>query len=202
MIWRRGGAVLAVTLAVSVGLVGCTSSTLADQYRAGDGKGYISGDGSVTTIKVGDRGTPVDFSGATIDGSVFSSSRYLGRVVVVNFWYAGCAPCRVEAKDLESISKDFAARGVQFIGVNTRDRATNARSFDTDYGITYPSILDAATGSVQLAFSKSAPPRATPTTIVLDARGRVAARILGPISDQPSTLTTLITDTLAEKSSK
>lgn len=196
---RRRAAVVAVALSAGLALAGCTGDdSLAQQYRAGDQKGYISGTG-VTTIPLADRGAPVDFAGPTADGQRFSSSSDGGDVTVVNFWYAACSPCRVEAKDLESISEQYASKGVRFVGVNTRDAAANARSFDTTYGITYPSILDADSGSVQLAFSRSIPPKATPTTIVLDREGRVAARILGPVSEQPSTLTSLIDSTLAEK---
>ena len=201
MILRRTAALAAVALTLAVGLAGCSNDDLASQYRSGDGKGYISGDGTVTTIPLADRGDAVDFSGRTIDGSRFDSATRSGDVTVVNFWYAACAPCRLEAEDLETISGEYEGEKVQFVGVNTRDTATTARSFETDYGIGYPSILDADGGAVQLAFSGSVPPKGTPTTLVLDKEGRVAARIVGPISEQPSTLTTLIKDTLAEKSS-
>jgi hypothetical protein len=50
---------------------------------------------------------------------------------------------------------------------------------------------------MQLAFSGSIPPNAVPTTLVLDAEGRVAARILGQVTS-PSILETLIRDTIAE----
>ncbi len=63
--------------------------------------------------------------------------------------------------------------------------------------MTYPSVLDRDTGSVLLAFSGTVPPKATPTTLVIDKKGRVAARILGAIPDR-SILDTIISSTLAE----
>jgi hypothetical protein len=78
-----------------------------------------------------------------------------------------------------------------------RDQADTAISFDETFGITYPSIMDANDGAVKLAFSGSVPPNAVPTTIVLDAEGRIAARIVGQLRD-PSILDTLIRDTIAE----
>ena len=85
--------VLAGALAVALALTGCTSSSddLAKQYNAGDSKGYIAGDGSVTEIPVDEREDPVEFDGTIEDGSEVSSADYAGEVVVVNFWYASCA---------------------------------------------------------------------------------------------------------------
>lgn len=186
-----------ILLAGALVLTGCTSDPLAEQYRAGSGKNYIAGSG-VTEVAAAKRDKPVTFSGTTENGKKVSSTDYRGQVLVVNFWYAQCAPCRVEASDLQKLSEEYAGAGASFLGVNTQDEAGTAKAFEKNYGVTYPSIMDADSGSVQLAFSGSIRPGATPTTLVLDERGRVAARIEGPINDQPSTLDTLIRDTIAE----
>jgi hypothetical protein len=85
---------------------------------------------------------------------------------------------------------------VNFLGVNVRDQAATAISFNERFGITFPSIMD-QDGKAQLAFSSQVPPNAVPTTLILDAQGRVAARILGQIKDA-SILSTLIEDVAAE----
>jgi thiol-disulfide isomerase/thioredoxin len=194
--WRRASAVaLAASL---VALAGCTSSDpLAEQYREGTGQGYISGDGAYTVIAEADRGAPVEFAGAIESGETVSSDDYLGDVLVVNFWYAGCPPCRLEAADLETLSQRFAADGVSFLGVNIYDQAPTALSFAKEFGVTYPSILDVNDGSVRLAFAGQVAPNAVPTTLVLDQQGRVAARISGLLTE-PSVLRSMITDVLAE----
>jgi hypothetical protein len=87
---------------------------------------------------------------------------------------------------------------VNFLGVNVRDQAATAVSFNERFGVTYPSIMD-QNGQAQLSFASQVPPNAVPTTLVLDAQGRVAARILGQLQD-PSILLTLINDVAAEKS--
>lgn len=115
----------------------------------------------------------------------------------MNFWYAGCAPCRAEAPQLEALWEKYRDQGVGFIGVNVRDQAGTARAFSKAYGITYPSILDVNDGNAQLAFSGTVAPNAVPTTVVLDREGRVASRILGQLQDE-SILDTLIVSTLAE----
>ena len=55
-------------------------------------------------------------------------------------------------------------------------------------------ILD---GQVKLAFAQLTPIQATPTTLVIDRDGRVAARIIGQLATA-SILSTLVADTLAE----
>lgn len=194
---RRSGPVAAGLLATAVLLAGCSSDPLAEQYRAGTNKGYIAGDGSVTEIPAAKRGEPVEFTGTTASGDTVSSADYAGTVLVVNFWYAGCAPCRAEAPDLAKLSAEFDGQGAEFLGVNVRDQAASVTTFNDGYGIRYPSVLDVDNGSMQLAFSGTIPPNAVPTTLVLDASGRVAARILGELQ-APSILETLIRDTIAE----
>ena len=191
------GALVAVA-ALSLTLTGCSSDPLADQYREGSNKNYIAGDGSVTEITLDNRGEPITFSGTTENGDTVSSSEFLGHVLVVNFWYAGCAPCRAEAPDLESVYQETSPQGTNFLGVNVRDQAATVTTFNERFGITYPSIID-QDGQAQLAFASQVPPNAVPTTLILDAKGRVAARILGQLRD-PSILSTLINDLSAESS--
>ncbi|WP_022900266.1 TlpA disulfide reductase family protein [Humibacter albus] len=194
---RRVLAGLVAALAVGGLLSGCANDALAKQYTSGDDKNYIAGSG-VTEVAPSKRADPVTFSGETEDGTTFSSKSALGDVLVVNFWYAGCPPCRAEASDLAKISSEYASKGVTFIGVNTRDDAATAKAYDARFKVGYPSILDVDGGAVQLAFSGSMRPNATPTTFVMDRKGRIAARIAGDIAVQPSTLTTLIDSSLDE----
>ncbi|MDX2025086.1 TlpA disulfide reductase family protein [Microcella sp.] len=192
--------VVAIAIASAVVLTGCTANEdLADQYRSGNGQGYISGDGAYTVIAEADRGEPIEFEGVIETGDTVSSDDYRGEVLVVNFWYAACPPCRLEAPDLEALSQQFAPDGVRFLGVNIYDQAPTAMSFAEEFGVTYPSILDVNDGSVRLAFAGQVAPNAVPTTLVLDQQGRVAARISGVISE-PSVLRSMITDVLAEAS--
>lgn len=192
--------VVAIAIASAVVLTGCTANEdLADQYRSGNGQGYISGDGAYTVIAEADRGEPIEFEGVIETGDTVSSDDYRGEVLVVNFWYAACPPCRLEAPDLEALSQQFAPDGVRFLGVNIYDQAPTAMSFAEEFGVTYPSILDVNDGAVRLAFAGQVAPNAVPSTLVLDQQGRVAARIAGLVSE-PSVLRSMISDVLAEDS--
>jgi len=194
--WRRVSA--AMLAAVALAVTACSAADpLAEQYRSGSGQGYISGDGSYTVIAPDERGQPITFSGLTETGETVSSNDYRGDVLVVNFWYAACPPCRAEAADLEAIWQQFQPDGVDFLGVNIYDQAPTALAFADEFGVTYPSILDANDGSTRLAFASQVAPNAVPTTLVLDREGRGAARITGLLSE-PSTLRAMIADTLAE----
>lgn len=185
-----GGAALAVALAA------CTSKDpLAEQANAGDNKNYIAGDGSVTEYGAADRKDPVEFTGTLFDGKKVDAADFPGQVTVLNFWYAACAPCRLEAPDMQALNTEFGAKGVEFLGVNVRDEKATAEAFERNFGLTYPSIVD-KDGGVLLALTKFVPPAAVPTTLVLDKKGRVSARILG-VADK-GTLKALLTTALAE----
>lgn len=187
---------LGLGIVLLVGITGCSSDPLAEQYRAGSGKNYIAGDGTITEIAPENRTEPITFSGLSEGGATLSSDQYLGNVLVVNFWYAGCAPCRAEAPLLQEAFLAAEPNGVGFMGVNVRDQPATVATFDKTFGITYPSIVD-VDGQAQLSFASNVPPNAVPTTLVLDREGRVAARILGQLANT-SILTTLVTDISAE----
>ncbi|MBX3091621.1 MAG: TlpA family protein disulfide reductase [Cryobacterium sp.] len=163
-------------------LVGCSSNDqLAIDYGSGGNKNYVAGDGSILEIPPANRAKPIVFSGQTETGAEVSSSDYRGSALVVNFWAGYCAPCRAEAPVLEKLSQQWSDRGASFLGVNTYDEPASVLAFARTYGVTYPSVIDTNSGAVQLAFAGSVAPSALPTTIVLDSKGRVAARILGQI---------------------
>jgi thiol-disulfide isomerase/thioredoxin len=194
---RRAAALLAA-LALGVGaLSGCTASdALSQQARAGDAKNYVAGDGSITLLAPDERGEPVELSGPTTSGETADVAAWRGDVVVLNVWYASCAPCRAEAPELAAAAHDYADRGVHFLGINTRDAKAGAAAFERTYELPYPSLLDAQDGGALLALRGEVPPQAVPTTLVLDGEGRVAARVLGRVDG--STLRGLLDDVLAE----
>ena len=179
-------------------LAACSTSDdpLAAQAGNADGKNYIAGDGSVLEVAAGERGEPVRFTSTLFTGEALEAADLAGQPAVLNFWYAACAPCRIEAADLQALHEQFEPAGVRFLGVNVRDTAATAEAFERNFGITYPSLEDRG-GQVLLAMTDYVPPQAVPTTIVLDRQGRVSSRILGVA--EPSTLKSLITTVVDEQ---
>ena len=198
----RLAVIAATALAAALALSGCSSDSggLAKQYGNGTTQNYISGDGAVTEVAADKRTDAVDFRSKDLDGDTVSSKALRGKVVVLNFWYAGCPPCRAEAKYLNKVHDQFAGKDVAFVGVNVRDERDTAEAFERTFGVDYPTVLDARSGAMQLALSGQVAPNAVPATIVLDKQGRVAARVLGAI-DGPGILNTLVGDELSGKAS-
>ena len=168
----------ALTAVALLALTGCSSGSSSEAT----GTSFVAGDGSIVILDPAERVAAPDLVGTTLDGQQLSSAGLARDVLVVNVWASWCAPCRSEAPSLERLSKEFADQGVSFIGLNTRDSDTSARSFVERFGITYPNVID-RDGVLQLGFRDSLPPRAIPSTLVIDRSGRVAARVLGAVSE-------------------
>jgi thiol-disulfide isomerase/thioredoxin len=191
---------LALALMVSVFVLsssGCAPDSLAEQFREGDNKNYIAGDGTVTEFALGSRPKAADWSGISESGQNLSSEQLSGVITVMNFWYAGCAPCRIEMPELIELQDQFLSDEVQFIGVNVRDTAETALAFARQVNLNFPSVMDAKTGSVVLSFTGVVTPQAVPTTLVIDSEGNVSARVLGRIDKR--ILETLIETVVSEK---
>ena len=192
---RAGGArarLAAAALLAVVAVAGCGGS----DDGLPDDPGYVAGDGAIVQFDAARRGEPVELAGTTAAGERLDLADLRGSVVVLNVWYADCPPCRKEAPVLQQVSQDYADRGVRFVGLNTRNDSVEAvEAFQTTFGVTYPSIRD-TDGKGLNALRGSAAPNATPTTLVLDPEGRVAASVSGEV--RASTLTGLLDDVLAE----
>lgn len=165
---------------------------LADQ--AGSDQGYVSGSGVVSQVPKDKRGSPLELSFDTLDGKSTSLADIRPTPVVINLWYAACPPCRQEAPDLKSVADSFGDK-VQFLGVNVRDQAAAANAFISNYQIPYANMLD-TDGEMVAQLSGVLPPQATPSTVILDAKGRAAARVVGEVD--ATTLKGLIEDVQAE----
>jgi cytochrome c biogenesis protein CcmG/thiol:disulfide interchange protein DsbE len=91
-----------------------------------------------------------------------------GKVVVVNFWQSSCYPCKLEARDIASASRDWAAKGVVFVGVDAQDLKSSARAYMKHFDVTYPNVRDAI-GATWPRWGVTG----VPETFFIDRRGRV-----------------------------
>jgi thiol-disulfide isomerase/thioredoxin len=185
----------AVLAASGVVLAGCSQdpNSVAAQAKAGDQKGYLSGDGTVEQIPAADRGEPVDLAGDLLGGGRWSTADQRGSVVVINVWGSWCPPCVAEIGDLQKVwdQVQHEKKDVHFIGIDYREDAARGSAFLKSQDVTYPSLTDES-GVLILALQGKAP--TIPTTLVLDTEGRIAGRISGTVNT--STLTGLIDDTI------
>jgi thiol-disulfide isomerase/thioredoxin len=133
----------------------------------------------VTTYPAGSRPSLPAIAGRTLAGTTVSLAAMRGHVVVLNVWASWCGPCRTESPALARVAADTAASGVDFVGIDEQDVASNARKFAAAAGTTYPQLVDDA--GALLASLRIVPLSAIPSTLVLDPKGDVAARVIGPI---------------------
>ncbi|THG31030.1 TlpA family protein disulfide reductase [Naasia lichenicola] len=189
---RRGGAIAVAGMFIALTLSGCAAAADGETVA---GSNYVAGDGTVLEVIPENRTDPIRFTGTDEYGESFDSTQVDDRILVVNFWYAACPPCRTEAPILQALSEEFGDEGVQFVGVNVRDEASVAQTFAERFGVEYRSLIDRDAGVV-LAFAGEMTPSAVPTTVVLDRQGRPAARVLGAV--QEGTLRSLVRAVLDE----
>jgi peroxiredoxin len=187
----RAAAALAAATGTALLLTACAAESGASDVV---GQGFVSGDGTVQQWEPDEREDEVVVEGTTFEGDEVSTADWRGDVVVLNTWYAGCAPCRAEAPELVEIANERADDGVHLLGINTEDEAGAALAFQRTFDVPYPSIEDRS-GQVVAALSGVVPLQAVPSTVVLDADGRVAARVVGQVAG--STLEALIDDAVA-----
>ena len=193
---RLAAGAVALLLA-GAALAGCSQdpNSVAAQAKAGDQKGYVSGDGTVETIPPADRGEPVTMAGTLLDGSAWDITSTRGAPLVLNVWGSWCAPCVAEAPDLQRAWEEIQSgdTGARMVGIDFREEAARGAAFADKAGLTYPSLSDES-GVLILQLQGKAP--TVPTTLVLDDQGRIAARVNGPVDT--STLTGLVDDVAAE----
>ncbi|MBV2355001.1 TlpA family protein disulfide reductase [Streptomyces sp. J2-1] len=164
----------------------------------GGNTNFVTGNGGIATVAAGKRTAAPDLSGKTLDGKPLNVADFKGQVVVLNFWGSWCGPCRAEAGAFAKVAKAYDGKGVQFVGVNTRDaNTTQAIAFEKERGVGYPSLYD-PTGRLMLRFGKGTlNPQFVPSTLILDQHGRIAARALEQLD--ATTLTDMIKPVLAGK---
>jgi peroxiredoxin len=187
--------VIAAVAAVALVGAGCTGKDAVDQ-TAGNQFRFVGGTAKGQTYPVADRKPAGDFSGQLLDGKgTFTLSKQRGKVVVINFWATWCSPCQVETPQFDTVYRQYRTKGVQFVGIDTKDIRGKAQSFVAQNDITYPMVYDEA-GETAVRLGKI-PALSLPFTVVVDKHGRVAVVYLNVMS--PKDLEPLLNQLLAEQ---
>jgi thiol-disulfide isomerase/thioredoxin len=176
----------AALAAAALLLTGCSATG-----DAVAGQNYRSGDGTVRWLAPSSRHAPVELRGTTLSGARFDLKALRGHVTVVNVWASWCPPCIAEAPALQQVHEQTQDEGVAFVGIDDESDVDAAKAHERRFGVTYPSIGSDG-GRVLLSLRGSLPVTTTPSTLVLDRQGRVAARVVGRVS--ADTLSGLIDD--------
>ena len=119
-----------------------------------------------------------DFSLGTLEGNTMRLSDLRGQPVILNFWATWCPPCRAEMPELEKVWRQYKGSGLMLLGVDQAESAAVVEQFArNDMGVTFPILLD-----TDLAVRNKYAVRALPTTVFIDAEGRIQdVKIGGPL---------------------
>jgi len=116
-----------------------------------------------------------DFRLTDSRGTPIRLSDYTGKVVLLNFWATWCGPCKSEIPWFEEFEKEYGDSGFTVLGVSMDDDGwKSVRPFMAQARMNYPVMLgDDATASRYGGVDS------LPETILIDKRGRIAAKQLG-----------------------
>ncbi|MBM3670518.1 MAG: TlpA family protein disulfide reductase [Actinobacteria bacterium] len=184
--WRSAAVIVCGPLL----LVGCASGGVLDASREDliPVQAGVLPDRDIETriIPAEDRGEPLSLLGQDNEGTMIDTVDLRGQPLVINAWASWCAPCLEEAPILTAAANDPRAQA-QFLGLRVMDDMGEAPPALAE--LPFTSLLDR--DGALLVSIPGVPPRAIPSTTVLDAEGRIAAQRIGPLT--PEILTEMVT---------
>ena len=104
-------------------------------------------------------------------------SDYLGKVVLVDFYATWCEPCRAETPHLVKMQQQYAAQGLQVVGLNVggEDDRAEVPKYVKEFGIQYPlGFPDDELVEAYLGDNEN-----IPQTFVFDRSGKLVKRFTG-----------------------
>jgi thiol-disulfide isomerase/thioredoxin len=121
-----------------------------------------------------------EFALPDLSGQSRSISEWRDKILVINFWATWCPSCREEMPDLVALQAQYAAQGVQMIGIALEDKAPVEEYLDF-VKINYPTLIAGDQG-MALAGQLGNRAEAIPFTVVVDRQGMIRDRHLGKFS--------------------
>ena len=109
-----------------------------------------------------------------LSGNSFDTSSFRGKVLVVNFWAAWCAPCTAEIPQFVTLQEKYRQQGLQVLGISLDDSEDVLRKFYRDHKMNYP----VAAGDLKSADAYGGVP-GLPTTYIYGRDGRLESRLVG-----------------------
>jgi peroxiredoxin len=111
----------------------------------------------------------------TLDGRSVQLKDLAGKVVVLNFWATWCGPCKDEMPALERLRKKIDPSRVVLLTVTTDRQRDGIKHFMTNLDVRVPVLFDE-----DQEVSQAYMVRALPTTVIIDPKGTVVGRAVGP----------------------
>ncbi len=124
-------------------------------------------------VNVGDKAP--DFRITTDSGRTVTRSDFGGKLLVLNFWATWCPPCVDEMPSLDEFQKQLAPDGVVVLGVSVDTSERDYRAFLDKAKVSFLTARDPSAGiSGEYGTFKF------PETYIIDSRGRVVQKHIGP----------------------
>jgi peroxiredoxin len=86
-----------------------------------------------------------DWTMPTSTGGTLSLSSLRGKPVYLNFFATWCPPCKDEAPFINKMQQQYAARGLQVVGIDELESASQAEGFRKQFHLVYPAVADSGT---------------------------------------------------------
>jgi cytochrome c biogenesis protein CcmG/thiol:disulfide interchange protein DsbE len=144
-------------------------------FLAGDANGPAP---SSTYIQPEARKTAADFMVRDASGKAIRLSDFRGKAVLLNFWATGSDPSKVEIPILRELQQAYGDRGLTVLGVSIEREGWNVVSpYMEKTKFNYPvMVADAEVAALYGGLKR------VPTTLLIDATGRIAAVHVGVCS--------------------
>jgi cytochrome c biogenesis protein CcmG/thiol:disulfide interchange protein DsbE len=105
-----------------------------------------------------------------------ATADFQGAVSLVNVWASWCVPCHDEAPLLMKLAED---KRIRVVGINYKDQPDNARRFIGKYGNPFTAVGADSSGRSAIEWGVYG----VPETFVIGRDGRVAYKLVGPITE-------------------
>jgi len=115
------------------------------------------------------------FSLKDLKGREVKLSDQKGKVVLLNYWYSACFPCRQETPDLIRLYNTHKERGLVILGINLdailmpADDGQMLKRFVQDFEMPYPTLI-----ADQKMYNDYGKPSIAPLTLLIDRKGTIA----------------------------
>ncbi|MBV4359539.1 TlpA family protein disulfide reductase [Pinibacter aurantiacus] len=106
------------------------------------------------------------FSVTDVDGVKYDLHELKGKVVVLNFWFIGCAPCKKEMPELNKLVEKYKAKDVVFLAFEVNDNSAEKIKAVTSGNFNY-TMIPAKRNGISIQYNI----KTYPTSYVIDQSG-------------------------------